>query len=192
MKKGKKTLSKQEIYFPDEDSFLLSEVLEKEIKKLSNQKLSIKILDMGSGSGIQAKTAIDAGANPKSITLGDINSEAIKHLKKTFTKSKIIHSNLFEKIKGKFDLIIFNPPYLPEDKFDKEKDTTGGKKGNEIIIKFLKQAKSHLAKDKDGKILLLTSSLTPKINFKKFGYDSKLLVKKKIFFEELYVWQIKK
>ena len=181
-----------EIYSPEQDSFLLAKILKKEIKQLIVSNPNLKVLDIGSGSGIQAKTAIDAGANPENITLSDINSEAIKHLKKNFTKSKIIKSNLFEKIKTKFNLIVFNPPYLPEDKFDKEKDTTGGKKGDEIIIKFLKQAKNHFTYN--GKALLLTSSLTPMkiINtlLKKYNYNSKLLEKKKIFFEELKVWEL--
>ena len=121
-----------EIYSPAEDSYFLSEVLKKNIK---NYK--INILDMGSGSGIQAQTLIDLGINPKNITLVDINPKSISFLKKKFSKSKIIKSNLFSNIKGKFELIVFNPPYLPEHKYDKQPDTSGGKKGSEIINKFL-------------------------------------------------------
>lgn len=169
------------IYPPSEDSFFISEFI-KEIIKNNPQK----ILDMGSGSGIQAKTCIDFGINPKDITLVDINPEAIKYLKSKFLNSNIIHSDLFEKIKGKYDLIIFNPPYLPEDKFDYEKDTTGGKKGSEIINLFLIGAKKHL--EKNGKIILLTSNLTKEIKWQ--DWKKKLLGKKKLFFEELYVWEI--
>ena len=61
------------IYEPEEDSFLL----EKEIRKLSNGK---KILDMGSGSGIQARAAIEAGA--KEVLAVDIDEEAIRELRK--------------------------------------------------------------------------------------------------------------
>ena len=178
------------IYPPREDSCLLSEVLKKEILKLKkSDKKNFKFLDMGAGTGIQGETLINKGINPKNTAFADINPDAIKHLKIQFPKSKIIHSDLFSKIKksSKFNIIVFNPPYLPKDKsnFDKGKDTTGGKKGNEIIIKFLKQAKNHL--NTDGKIYLLTSSLTPKINFKKIGYNSRLIAKKKLFFEELFV-----
>ena len=57
-----------------------------------------------------------------------------------------ITSDLFDKIpkNKKFDIVAFNPPYLPEDKReDKESQltTTGGKKGNEITLRFLKKAK---------------------------------------------------
>lgn len=146
---------------------------------------------MGSGSGILAETCL--GLSFKNITVADIDKGAIKLLKQK--KFHAIKSNLFSNIPEKFDLIIFNPPYLPEDKtgFDKQKDTTAGKLGYEIIIRFLKQAKKHL-KEK-GKILLLFSSLSkPKIikqEAEKLGYNPKLLNQKRIFFEELFVYEFR-
>src|SRR3989344_2383754 len=110
------------IYEPKEDSYLLAE----KVKEYAKDK---SILDIGTGSGIQAVTAKSAGA--KSVIASDINLEAINHVKKQFKKNKIraVHSNLFDKIIGTFDLIIFNPPYLPEDKkedYDSRLATTGG------------------------------------------------------------------
>jgi release factor glutamine methyltransferase len=178
-----------EIYQPAEDSYLLSEVLRK-IKVNKDDK----ILDMGSGSGIQAKTILSLNRiNPQNLLLIDINNQAIAHLKKTFKnlKVKIKKSNLFQNIQGKFNIILFNPPYLPEEKGEPKSSqlaTTGGKYGSEVINKFLKQATRHL--EKDGKIILLTSSHTKKIcwnNFKK-----KKLATKNIFFEKLWVWELKK
>ncbi len=169
------------IYHPAEDSYLLKQVLG-EFNDIKNKK----ILDMGSGSGIQAENLLKLGILSENLTLADIDLDSIKLLKKKFPKLEIIRSDLFEKIKGKFDLIIFNPPYLPGDKFDNKKDTTGGKKGSEIINRFLNQAHKYL--NVNGKILILTSSLTKGI---KWGnYKKKLLAKKNIFFEELYVWRL--
>ena len=87
----------------------------------------IKLLDLGTGSGIQSKTALKAGVKKKNILASDINPEALKKLKPKF---RTIKSDLFDKIKtkDKFDLIVFNPPYLPESKYDKEKDTKSGEK----------------------------------------------------------------
>ncbi len=170
-----------EVYQPDEDSYLLQSVT----KKLNVTKKE-KILDMGAGTGIQGEVFIEKGIPPKNVTFVDINSQAINYLKKHFPKSKIIKSNLFAKVKGKFNIIVFNPPYLPEDKREPKPSriaTTGGKVGGELINKFLVQAKKHLTKK--GKILLLVSSLTKGINLK--GYNKKLLAKKKLFFEELKV-----
>ena len=176
------------IYEPAEDSFLLQESLKKYLKDKSK---SLKILDLGSGSGIQALTCKEGGF--KNILISDINQEVINHIKSLNFKTK--KSNLFSNIKGKFDLIIFNPPYLPEDKREPKPtiNTTAGKEGYEIIIRFLIQATRHLTKG--SSILLLFSSLSqPKIILKKaktLGYNYSLLNKKKLFFEELYVYEFK-
>src|SRR3989344_962257 len=127
------------MYCPSEDSYLLSKTLKKYLK---DKNRAIRILDMGSGSGIQAETCRELGF--KNIIVADIDKEAVRHLRKKGFKA--VYSDLFSNInkKSKFNLIIFNPPYLPQDEYDKEKDATGGKKGYETILKFLKQAKFHL------------------------------------------------
>lgn len=172
------------IYQPSEDSYLLK----KQVKLFSKNKT---VLDMGSGSGIQAETALSSEA--KSVLASDINPESIALLKSIGIQT--IKSNLFQNINGKFDLIIFNPPYLPEDKReDKESQlaTTGGKKGDEILIKFLKQAKIHL--NKQGVILTLLSSLTPRGKILKLlnqlSLKHKVQETKKLFMETLEVWKI--
>lgn len=166
------------IYEPREDSFLLQKYVKKYAKG--------KVLDMGTGSGILAITVLE---KTKDVLAVDINSKVIKLLKKKGINAKV--SNLFSKVKGKFDLIIFNPPYLPEDKRepkDSASATTGGKKGYEIIERFLKQAKKFLKKD--GKILIVFSSLTGDVEemIKKYDYKFKKLEEKKLFFEKLYVY----
>ena len=169
------------IYEPAEDSFLL----QKHIKKYSKNK---KILDMGTGSGIQA---LEAKKNASKVLACDINKGCVNYVKKLGIKT--IKSDLFSNIKEKFDLIIFNPPYLPEEPLeplDSKISTTGGKKGNEILKKFLSKAKNYL--NPKGKILILFSSLTPDVIniFKKYDYKYKKLDSSKISFETLYVYLI--
>lgn len=171
-----------EIYQPSEDSYFLSDVIKKEIPKLLNKNKNLSVLEIGCGSGIQLLTLKELGV--KYLSGLDINQTAVKHCKNL--GFNCILSDLFSNIKDKFDLIVFNPPYLPENKYDKEKDTTGGKKGSEIINEFLKQAKPHL--NKNGKIILLTSSLTKGIKW--LDYNKKLLGKKKLFFEKIYVFEL--
>ena len=170
------------IYSPAEDSYLMQEVLKKNIKDKN-----LKILEIGTGSGIILSTLKEIGMI--NVLGVDINRNAVKHCRDL--GFNCIYSNLFSNIKDKFDRIIFNPPYLPEDKNNKEDKqsklaTTGGEKGSEIINKFLKQAKKHLTEK--GKIFLLKSNLTKEVNW--LNYKKKLLVKKKLFFEELQVWEL--
>jgi len=142
---------------------------------------------MGTGSTILAQTAYDQKI--KDITAADINPKAIKLAKEKGFKT--IKTNLFDKIPKteKYDIICFNAPYLPKDKNEPKNSqlaTTGGKDGDEISLKFIKQAKEHL--NPNGKIYLLISSLTPMNKIKK--YKPKILKRKKIFFEELLILEI--
>tara|TARA_Y100000310_G_scaffold345778_2_gene469740 strand:- start:1564 stop:2079 length:516 start_codon:yes stop_codon:yes gene_type:complete len=168
------------IYEPREDSFLLLEY----VKEYSKGK----VLDLGCGSGILSKGALE---ETKDVLGVDINEEAVDYCKNQGINA--IKSDLFENVKNKFDLIIFNPPYLPLDK-NEDKDTrlltTGGKKGDEIIGRFLKEAKNYL--EDNGNILILFSSLSGDILnlFKKYNYKFKLLKEKKLFFEMLYVYEL--
>ena len=168
------------IYEPSDDTFLLAE----QVKKL----VQGKVLDLGTGSGYLAEIAIK---NNCKVLAADINKECVTYCNNKGIKT--IQSDLFSNIKDKFDYIIFNPPYLPEHPDEDEESkliTTGGKRGNEIIIKFFNQVKSHL--NPNGKILILVSSLTPDIEkiitSNKFKFQK--LSSKKLFFEELKVYLI--
>ncbi len=171
------------IYSPAEDSYFFAEFLK---SYLSKNKIE-SYCDMGTGSGILSEKASEflKIANILAIDLDKESADFVKE--KGF---KVLQSNLFSKIskKKKFDLITFNAPYLPEDEHNKEpldskRITTGGKKGDEIALKFLKQAFQHL--NKTGKILLLVSSLTPLEKIEE--YSPKTIAKKNIFFEELLI-----
>lgn len=175
------------IYEPAEDSFLL----EKEVRKCSRGK---KVLDVGCGSGILSLAAREGGA--AEVLAVDINPEAVKEIKKKGIEA--IESDLFSAIspEEKFDLIVFNPPYLPYDaREDREsaRITSGGKRGDEIIIRFLENAGEHLSKD--GLILLLVSSLTPSKRIldvlSKKKLEEKVVASQKVFMETLEVWEIK-
>jgi len=175
------------IYSPEEDSYLLSRILKKKIPKLVKKNPDLKFLEIGSGSGIQLQTAFDSGIKKENIFSCDVNPQAVKECKKL--GFNCIKSDLFEKINGKFDLIVFNPPYLPTDEsepLDSRLATTGGKNGSEIINRFLKQAKNYLKKD--GKIFLVSSSLTKGLDFS--GYKKKKIGEEKLFFEKLSVFEI--
>lgn len=172
------------IYEPREDSFLLERVVRKYARGKS-------VVDVGSGSGIQAEAALHACA--KSVLAVDVDDESLRALKSKKLKTR--KSNLFSNVKEKFDLIIFNPPYLPRDEREDSASawaTTGGEHGDEIVLRFLRSAKKHL--NAGGKILLLLSSLTPRERIGRAmrmqKLQAKVVAREKFFMEELSVWEI--
>ena len=198
------------MYHPSEDSYFFAEFLKKQ--KLNKKS----VLDMGTGSGILAETCLHLGAeviasdiNPESVKfvakkgITVVQSDLFKPIndieqKCSQSQHQIINKSGAAKrsqnknevqtlsLNGKFDIILFNAPYLPRDKNepkDSQLETTGGKRGDEISIKFLKQAVKHL--NKDGKIFLLISSLTPLNKIDRF--HPKIVARKKLFFEELLI-----
>ncbi len=178
------------IYQPAEDSYLMSRILKEQLPELLNKNPDLKFLEIGVGSGIHLQTASTSGVKKENIFSSDINESSVDHC--NLLGFNCVYSDLFENIKGNFDLIIFNPPYLPQDSNEPEDSalaTAGGVKGNEIILRFLNDAKFHL--EKNGKIFLITSSLSDDINFKDFGYIEKELGCEKLFFERLCVWELK-
>lgn len=176
------------IYPAREDSSLLA----KWVKKLARGK----VLDMGTGSGIQAQTAA-AKKTVSSILAVDVDPEVITHCTKNIASKRIkcLTSDLFTKIPIRnYDTIVFNPPYLPQELPERDVALEGGKQGFETIRDFLFAANPFLATD--GIILLLFSSLSKKreveqaIQQNLFEFTE--LDRLHIFFEDLYVYKITK
>jgi release factor glutamine methyltransferase len=170
------------IYEPREDSHLLQKTIKPYAKGT--------VLDMGTGSGIQA---VEARKYTFKVLGVDIDPEVIKECKKKFPTIEFRTSNLFSNVREKFNLITFNPPYLPEDPMLKDIALDGGPLGYEVIEAFLIEAKEHL--NNNGTILLLFSSLSHKNKIheilKREKYSYKEIANEKMAFEELYVYEVK-
>ena len=175
------------VYDPQEDSTML--------ERWVRQYAHGKVLDIGTGSGIQA---IAAAQNPKvkTVLATDLQKSVIDYCKKNIKNRKIkfLQSDLFEKIKGKFETIIFNPPYLPQELKLRDLTLEGGKKGYEVIERFLNEANNFLSKD--GTVLLVFSSLTRKDKVEELIrgnlMDFQELEKFHIFFEDIYIYLLSK
>ncbi|HLD83546.1 MAG TPA: HemK2/MTQ2 family protein methyltransferase [archaeon] len=181
------------VYYPDEDSILLAEAVLETVNK------GDEFLEMGCGAGLSSVIAAEKGAR---VTAADINEEAVVAAKSNAAANdvsvKAAVSDLFSSINGEFDLIAFNPPYLPSDDTDmhlgKSKiQLIGGPTGREAIERFLKEAKAHL--NKGGRILLIISSLSGEHEViamcERCGYIPSVIKKKKIEWEELIVLELR-
>jgi len=173
------------VYEPQEDSYILLEWV--------NKLAYGRVLDVGTGTGILAKGAAYRKEVDEVIAV-DIDEKAVDELRKEdIGKLKAFQSDLFSNVVGKFDVIAFNPPYLPAEEKDADVALDGGVHGYELIELFLKGAKKHL--NAGGFILMVFSSRTGKEAvdriIKKEGYSSEMLEQKSLaFFEELYVYKI--
>ncbi len=141
------------VYVPREDSFLL----EKVVRKFCKENKPKAVLDVGTGTGIQAIAAKLSGA--QEVTAVDINPSAVKLVKKNAERNGVevraFQSDLFSNVKESFDLIIFNAPYLPLDP-PIDPQWSGGRK---LIEKFVENAKRHV--NSGGKLLFVYSSKSP-------------------------------
>src|SRR3989344_1591842 len=179
-----------DIYQPAEDSYLL--------QKAVRSYAEGRVLDLGTGSGIQALTAVKVSA-VREVVAVDINEEVVTQLQQKIKQEKLRKisaavSDIFSNVHSQFNLIIVNPPYLPQDKGVEDKAIYGGKKGWEYIERFFASVSSYLFGD--GKILLLFSSLTKKEKVEeiigRYLFQFQEVEKEKMAFEELYVYVIEK
>ncbi|MFH0987482.1 MAG: HemK family protein methyltransferase [Patescibacteria group bacterium] len=159
----------QRIFIPRvETEFWLKRAI-KEIKtksrKLKTKGREFLVLDVFSGSGCIG-IAIQKACPEyfKMIDFGDIDKRALRQIKINLglnkikqNRVKIIKTNIFSGIKGRYDYIFANPPYVAKErlkevhpsvkKYEPKIALLGGREGLEIISKFLGKAKRFLRRN---------------------------------------------
>jgi release factor glutamine methyltransferase len=183
-----------DVYEPSEDSFLFAEKLE--------VKSSDFVLDLGTGSGI---LAILAAKKARHVIAADINPHAVRCTKANASlnnmqgKMDFIQADLFSAFHGaKFDLVLFNAPYLPSE--EGEADTwiarawAGGKNGRQVIDRFITLVKKFLAAE--GRVFMMQSTLAgveeTLQGFEKLGFKARVAASLALpFFETLTLIEAK-
>ena len=175
------------VYIPAEDSYLLADNLE--IKEGQS------VLEIGTGSGI---VAMYASRLTDKITVTDINFDACELARKNFKANnieniEILFGNLFEVVKNrKFDVILFNTPYLPTEDDDVIDDNInyafdGGLNGRKVIDLFLNEVGNHL--NDGGIVQIIQSSLSGnEETLKKFdemGFIAEIKASEHFFFKDI-------
>lgn len=117
----------EEVLIPRQDT----EILVQEALKVSNGK---NVLDMCTGSGCII-ISLEKLGNIKSGIGVDISEAALKIANENNTRLKanvqFLHSNLFDQVQGKYDMIVSNPPYIPTSDIDSLMEEV---KGHEPVI----------------------------------------------------------
>ncbi len=211
----------QNVYFPKEDSYLIIDYFKNKISHNYFDGININeienILDMGTGSGIIAiilqffKLKIKK-FNPR-IYASDILEDSIICAKRNeilnnfHNEIVFLQSDLFksfpESLKSSFNIIVFNPPYLPSSPLFKDKNITknidrswdGGLNGYEVLIEFIKKVKNFLNLQKTYHVYYTSSSRTNldelHKNINDLGFKVEILEKRHIFFEDIFLNRIK-
>ena len=118
-----------------------------------------RILDLCTGSGCLAILA--ARAFPRAaVDASDISAAALevaaRNVRKHRTRVRLLRSDLFEKIEGRYDLIISNPPYVgtpamrrlpPEYRHEPGLALGGGRRGLDFVSRILAAAPEHLERN---------------------------------------------
>lgn len=169
----------ENVYYPEDDSLMFADFLLKYIKK---QKT---MLEIGCGSGFLSILAAKMGLKVDSV---DINETALNNTRKNAEENNVslnvYKSDLFSNVNKKFDLIVFNPPYLKESDVDiylseEEKNTLAN---IDTVKRFLNNAKKYL--NKKGKILVLLSDLSG------IKLNGKIVKEQKLDWEKLFIFEL--
>jgi len=184
------------MYTPSDDTFLLADC----IKHYKGRRA----LEIGVGSGfllsiLEKNFAYVAGS--------DIDLEVLQYCKKGTSSEKALlvccdAGSAFGQFK--FDLIVSNPPYLPNDNDDDEVSNNGkniamldptihgGPKGIETTLHFVNSALPLLAIN--GKILLVISSFANSSALDRVllenSINKKIIKQKRLFYETLSVVEL--
>ena len=126
----------------------LSQVVQKEVHS------SDRVLDMGTGSGINAILAaarssnvVAVDVNPYAVECAQANAEA----NGVANRIQFIESDVFDRVEGRFDLIIFDPPFrwfTPRDLLE----AAIADEGYRALTRFMAEARIHL--NDGGRILV--------------------------------------
>jgi len=178
----------EDVYNPSDDSYLLLNCVEVAPGE--------SFLEMGTGSGLIALHAAKLGAK---VTAADVNPRAVECARRNAARNgirlQVVRSDLFDKVTGSFDVIAFNPPYLPGTASSTswvEKAWAGGEEGSEMALMFLGSAWKHLAPG--GRIFMVLSSVGGLMSLLKAArerYESEMLEEKHMFFESIYAYRFK-
>jgi release factor glutamine methyltransferase len=176
------------MYAPSDDTFLLADC----IRQYSGRRA----LEIGVGSGLlldilEKNFAYVAGS--------DIDLQALQHCKQQKISSAHVllvccdAGSAFGT--GKFDLIVSNPPYLPNDDDNNnilDPTVHGGPTGIELTVHFINSALPLLAGD--GKLLIVISSFANSSALDKVVLENnmhkKVVKEKRLFYETLSIVEL--
>ena len=152
-------------FFIDERALIprspIAELIKKQFQPWVNLSSINRVLEIGTGSGCIALSIAKAFPNIE-VVATDISERALEVADKNVSQLglennvDIIHSDLFSKVMGTFDLIISNPPYVPKEimsnlpseyRHEPELALAAGHNGLDFISRILHDAHPFLSEN---------------------------------------------
>ncbi|MDC7950630.1 methyltransferase [Methanomassiliicoccaceae archaeon COG_1] len=173
-----------DVYPPSEDSELLIDALD--------VRRGERVLEIGCGSGVVSIHCALAGAE---VVCGDVNPRAVALTRMNAAANgavlEAVETDVYSNVEGRFDLILFNLPYLPvEEGEGLARAWSGGPDGLGPLPRLLDGAPKHLLPG--GRVVVVTSSLMDRKGLREIlaPYSVRTLAKLPMFFERLSVLEI--
>jgi release factor glutamine methyltransferase len=187
--RGVKITTCEKVYPPCDDTFMLADALVREVRR------GDLVLDVGTGTGL---LAILAAKHAEKVLAIDVSDFAVACAQRNVAANRALNvevrkSDLFADVEGKFDLILFNPPYLPSEELEPKDELTrawdGGKDGRRVIDRFIRECRGYLTEG--GRVLMVQSSLSDlektREMFLRQRFEVSVIAERSFFFERLYV-----
>ena len=172
-----------DVYRPSDDSYLLLGAV--------SVAAGERFLEVGTGTGLialHAATTTDAVAtdvNPAAVALARANA------RRNGLRLEVVRTDLMVGLRGPFDVVAFNPPYLagmPSDSLDRA--WHGGEDGSEIAVRFLSDLPRVL--EPEGRAyLLLNRANSPARFLAETAFTARPVASKPLFFEQLEVLELR-
>lgn len=178
-----------DVYRPSDDTFLLAQAVAAEARP------GASFLEVGCGAGFVSLVAARAGCR---VTSTDANPQAIAltqhNAKQNHLTVHAVETDLLAGLAGPFDLVAFNPPYLPtapEERLPGAINLAfdGGPDGNETVLRFAAQIS--VLNPRPRCILVIHSSLSDPAPLRAalgaLGYRNDVAAEQALDFERLTV-----
>jgi HemK-related putative methylase len=177
-----------DVYPPSGDTYLLLDAI--------HVTSEDDFLEVGCGAGM---VTLKGARNARSVVSIDVSLDAVRNTRENLRrngldgKCAVFQTDLLTsfKLSTKFSIVVFNPPYLPEDDMSTGLDHAliGGQTGSEVTKRFIPQVVKHLAEG--GNVYVVVSTLADRDAIQKTmegcRLDVEMVSEEPMFFEKIQV-----
>ncbi len=171
------------VYRPSDDTYLLMAGI--------SVAPGERFLEVGTGTGLIAlhaaafTSAVATDADPRAVGLARANA------RRNRVAMEVVRCDLMAGVRGPFDVVAFNPPYLEGGAEDEEgRAWHGGPSGSEVAMRFLRDLPRVLARGRRA-YLLLSRANGPARELAEATYRVRVVASKPLFFERLDVLELR-